>query len=108
MSIEVIIKRKAVPMKGEIPHRKGKIMSGRFPGRAAEHFIKALKGLSGNANQNDIEEPIITKAVANIGARPFGKSGMRKKRSHIKIIVTEKSSIKKLKKKNGRKKDSKI
>ena len=31
---QVVIKKKAVPMKGEIPHRKGKIMSGRFPKKA--------------------------------------------------------------------------
>ena len=46
---EVTKMKKAVPMKGEIPHRKGKIMSGRYPVKAAEYFIKLLKQLSANA-----------------------------------------------------------
>ena len=47
---QVLILKKAIPMKGEIPHRKGKIMSGRFPIRASKRFIELLKNLQGNAN----------------------------------------------------------
>ena len=44
---EVLKFRKAVPLKGEIPHRKGKgMMSGRYPVNAAKHFIKMLKILN--------------------------------------------------------------
>jgi len=34
--------KKAVPMKGEIPHRKG-IGTGRYPVKASAFFIKLLK-----------------------------------------------------------------
>ena len=88
---EVILKKKAVPMRGEIPHRKGKIMSGRFPKNASEHFIKLLKTLSANSNINGLENPVIVEAIANIGERPFGQFGrIRRKRTHIKIIAKSK------------------
>lgn len=85
--------KKAVPMKGEIPHRKGKgMMSGRFPKKTAEHFIIILKGLAANANIGDMEEPIITEAMANFASRPYGRFGRtQKKRTHIKIIAREKT-----------------
>ncbi len=88
---QVLEQKKAVPMKGEIPHRKGKIMSGRFPKKATEHFIKILKNLMANANANELENPIIVDAIANIGARPFGRFGrIRRKRTHVMIKVEEK------------------
>jgi ribosomal protein L22 len=88
----VIVQKKVVPMKGEIPHRKGKgIMAGRYPRNAAEHFINLLKTLKGNSNVNGIEEPIIVEAVANLGERPFGKFGaIRRKRTHIRIVAKNK------------------
>ncbi|MBT4376358.1 hypothetical protein HOD29_03205 [archaeon] len=105
---EVSKLKKAVPMKGEIPHRKGSIMSGRFPVRASKEFIMLLVSLTGNANQNEIDEPIITGAMANQASRPFGKMGrVRKKRSHVQITCTEKSQIKKLKEKKKTKGDKK-
>ncbi len=83
--------RKAVPMKGEIPHRRGKkAMSGRFPQKAAREFIGLLKSLSANANHNGIDDPVVTKAIANIGARPFGRYGIRRKRTHITLIAKTK------------------
>ncbi len=95
--LENVLKfKKAVPMKGEIPHRKGKIMSGRFPKRASEHFIILLKSLQGNSVMHELENPIINEAVANIANRPFGRFGLRKKRSHVFIKVTNKKSIKKI------------
>jgi len=89
---QVLVLKKAVPMKGEIPHRKGKgMMSGRFPKKATENFIKLLKSLLANANHNSLENPILVEAVANIGSRPYGKFGrVRKKRTHVKIKVKEK------------------
>jgi len=90
---QVTLMKKAVPMKGEIPHRKGKIMSGRFPIKAAQQFIRILKGLLANANVNEIENPIISESIANIGARPFGKFGrIRRKRTHITIKAKSKKS----------------
>jgi len=88
---EVLAHKKAIPMKGEIPHRKGKIMSGRYPKKAVEHFIKLLKSLLANSNANELNNPIISDAIANIGSRPFGRFGrIRKKRTHVKIKVKEK------------------
>ncbi|OYT36358.1 hypothetical protein B6U91_01330 [Candidatus Pacearchaeota archaeon ex4484_71] len=103
--LEEVTKLKiAIPMKGEIPHRKGKIMSGRFPLRASKQFIKILKELQGNSNQNNVDEPIIKEAIANKAQRPYGRFGShKKKRSHIKIIVFEKSSLKKKKTKEKKK-----
>jgi len=97
---QVILKKKAMPMKGEIPHRKGKgMMSGRFPKRASEEFIKILKSLKANANANGLEEPIIVDAIANFASRPYGRFGRtKKKRTHIQIKCKER--------KNGRKKNS--
>jgi large subunit ribosomal protein L22 len=96
---QVITHKKAVPMKGEIPHRKGKrMMSGRYPKKATEYFIRLLRSLSANANSNELNNPIIIEAIANIGSRPFGKFGrVRKKRTNIKIKVKEKLNKKKKK-----------
>lgn len=103
---QVIVKRKAVPMKGEIPHKKGKrMMSGRFPGKASGEFITILKGLRGNAVANGIEEPVIVEAVANLASRPFGRFGrVRKKRSHVRLVTKTKKTKKKEKTKQGEKK----
>ena len=94
---KVRIGKKAVPMKGEIPHRKGKgMMSGRFPKKASEHFIKLLKSASANAISNNIENPVVIEAIANIGSRPHGRFGnIRRKRTHIKIVVGNKHKTKK-------------
>ena len=91
--LEQVLKfKKAIPMKGEIPHRKGRgIMSGRFPKKATESFIKLLKNLSANASHGGLEEPVIAESVANIGSRPYGKFGaVRKKRTHVRITVKNK------------------
>ncbi len=96
----VIKKQKAIPMKGEIPHRKGKIMSGRFPKKASTKFIEILKNLKANAINHDVEEPIIKEAIANIAERPLGRFGaIKRKRTHIKILAKEKKLMKKTKKK---------
>ena len=87
---QVSKKRKAVPMKGEIPHRRGKIMAGRFPEKTAKEFVKLLRGLGANANYHGIENPIITTAIANIGERPFGRYGVRRKRTHVTLIAKSK------------------
>ncbi len=95
---QVVVKKKAVPMKGEIPHRKGKIMSGRFPKNASESFIHLLKNLQANANVNGLEEPIVAEAMANIASQPYGKFGrVRRKRTHVLIKAKEKVNKKKSK-----------
>lgn len=95
---DVLRFRKAVPMRGEIPHRKGKIMSGRYPVKATNHFIRMLKTLKANANVNGIEEPIIVEAIANKASRPYGRFGaVKRKRTHVKIKAIEKNKLEKKK-----------
>jgi len=106
-NLESVIKlKKAVPMKGEIPHRKGKIMSGRFPIRAAKEFIVLVKQLEANANQHDLEGGIISEAIANKGETTYAKGGRaRKKRTNILLIATQKKTKERInkKKKNSKK-----
>lgn len=90
---QVVLIKKAVPMRGEIPHRKGKIMSGGFPKKTAEHFIKLLKSLSANSLVNELDEPFIAEAVVNIGARPSGRFGtIKRKRTHVKLVAKERKT----------------
>lgn len=104
---EVLKFKKAIPMKGEIPHRKGKIMSGRYPINAVKQFVKLLKNLLANSNVNGLEEPIIVEAIPNKASRPYGRFGsIKRKRTHVQIKVEEKNKLKKEKKKHGRKKNS--
>jgi len=87
-------KKIPVPMKGEIPHKKG-IMSGRYPINAINHFIKLIKSLRANALINDIEfEKCKIACKANIASRPYKRFGRgRFKRTHvtIKLIPLNKS-----------------
>jgi len=96
VDLEQVLKfKKAIPMKGEIPHRKGKgMMSGRFPKNAVQNFIKLLKNLLANATYNGLEDPVIAGAIANIGVRPYGRFGVRKKRTHVKLKAIEKKEEK--------------
>ena len=88
---QVLILKKAVPMKGEIPHKKGKgMMSGRFPRKASQNFIKLLKSLLANATYNGLEEPVIAEAIANQASRPYGRFGRwQRKRTHVKLKTVE-------------------
>lgn len=105
---EVLKFKKAVPMKGEIPHRKGKIMSGRYPINAVKHFKLMLKHLLANSNVNGLEEPIIVEAIPNKASRPFGRMGaVKRKRTHLKIIAKDKNKLKKIKSKKSMKEKKK-
>ncbi len=97
---QVLIHKQVIPMKGEIPHQKGKgISSGGYPKKTVEHFIKLLKSLQANANVNGLDEPIISEVIANFASRPYGKFGrVRKKRTHVQIKVKDKLNLKKSKK----------
>jgi len=92
---QVSVKRKAVPMKGEFPHKKG-MSGGKYPKKAAENFIILLKSLKGNANNHGIENPIISFAMSNKASRPYGRFGrVQKKRSHVIIKAINKKEKKK-------------
>ena len=103
--IEVAIKeleeakdmKRAIPMKGEIPHRKGKMMSGRYPIKAVKEFIILLKGLRANALYHDLElEKLKISAMANVAARPQKRFGQaRFKRSHVQVKLVPRTKNKK-------------
>ncbi len=99
---EVANMKRAVAMKGEVPHRKGKMAGGQFPQKTAKHFIVLLRSLAGNASEMD--NPVIVEAISNFASRPFGRFGrVTHKRTNIKIIAKEKKIKMKKEKKNGRK-----
>lgn len=87
---EVINKKRAIPFKGEIPHRKG-MMSGRYPVNASKEFIYLLKGLRGNilVNGMDLDKTRIVTASANWSSRPQRRGGGRFKRTNVLLIVKE-------------------
>jgi len=92
--------KKAIPMTGEIPHRKGKgMMAGRYMTKPVGFFIRLLKDLKANANANGLDEPIIVESVPNRASRPYGRFGsVKRKRTHIKVRAVEKSKLKHKKK----------
>lgn len=83
-------------MKGEIPHRKGKIMSGRYPINATKQFIKLLKQLAANANVNGLEiEKAKIECKANRASRPYKRFGSERfKRTHVTLKLKEKAEKK--------------
>lgn len=90
---EVLIFKRAVPMNGmEIPHRHG-MMSGRYPKNASKEFILLLKQLKANASVNEIDNAVITSAIANRGSRHFRRGGTRSKSTHVYLEVKDKTKL---------------
>lgn len=87
----VIKKKKAVPFKGEIPHRKGMSRPGRYPVKAAGLFIDLLKGLKGNVVVNglELEKTRIHIASATWAARPMRSGGRQAKRTNVLLKAKE-------------------
>lgn len=89
---DVIKMKRAVPFKGEIPHRSEPgIMSGRYPINASKLFISILKTLKGNvlANQMDLDKSKIYFASAMWAGRPSKRGGGRFKRANVVLKVKE-------------------
>lgn len=85
--------RKAVPFKGEIPHRSEPgMMSGRYPQSAAQSFIRVLKNLKGNAIASGLalDKTYISYACASWASRPLRRGGRKAKRVHLVIKAQEK------------------
>jgi large subunit ribosomal protein L22 len=80
----------AIPMRGEIPHKKG-IMSGRYPVKALGEFIILLKSLKANAIANELElEKVAISCKANIASRPYRRFGRKRfKRTHVEIKLVK-------------------
>jgi len=97
---DVIKMKRAVPMTGEIPHRKGKgISSGRYPITACETFIMLLKSLASNSHVNLMENVYIETAKSNRASRPYRRFGSKRfKRTNVVLIAKEKKSKQKEKK----------
>ncbi|MCX8194193.1 MAG: 50S ribosomal protein L22 [Candidatus Pacearchaeota archaeon] len=103
--LEKVIKKKiAVPMKGEIPHRKnmpkGKV-AGRYPSKASKEFVKLIKNLIANASTKGInaEDIVISVAKADKASRPYRPTRIaygrkRFKRSHVLLEATLKEKFK--------------
>jgi ribosomal protein L22 len=102
---EVLQMKRAVPMKGEIPHRKGRIMSGRYPLKACKQFVKLLQQLAANATVNEIEiEKWGIECKANKAARPYKRFGNKRfKRTHVTLKLNTKPGKKKKKKSRKKK-----
>jgi len=97
---EVENMKRAIPMRGEIPHRKG-MMSGRYPVKAAGEFIRLLKSLKANAIYHDLElEKYKIACIPNIAARPQKRFGQaRFKRTHVQLKLIPITKVKKNKNK---------
>jgi len=93
---QVLNFKRAIPIMGNIPHRKGKgMMSGRYMTKPVEHFISMLKDLKANSNVNGLDQPIIVEAVPNRASRPYGRFGaVKRKRTHVMIKAVEKNKLK--------------
>ncbi|MBX4196595.1 hypothetical protein KW805_03330 [Candidatus Pacearchaeota archaeon] len=92
---QVIKMKRAVPFKGEIPHRKGKgMMSGRYPVNASKLFITLLKGLKGNVlvNGMDLDKTKIVISNPSWASRPQRRGGVRGKRTNVLIKAQEMKS----------------
>ena len=104
--LEKVVKlKKAVPYKGEIPHRKGNMERGRYPVNAAKYFINLLKGLKGNVitNQMELDETRIYLVSPSWATRPQRRGGVRGKRTNIIIKAKEFHEINKKTNKESKK-----
>ncbi len=98
---QVLDFKKAIPVRGEIPHRKkghriGKLVSGRYHQKASVAFIKLLKNLIANAGINGMnaENLKIETARADRASRPIkptriGYGRKKFKRTHVLIVAKE-------------------
>ncbi len=88
---EVLKFKRVIPFKGEIPHRKGEVMAGRYPIKTIKQFIPMLKTLRGNVltNQIDLDKAKIYFASASWASRPAKKRGRRFKRTNVVLKAKE-------------------
>lgn len=102
---QVVNMKRAIPMKQEIGHRHGRMMSGRWPVKASKQFIKLLKQLIANATVVGVEiEKARIECKANLASRPYKRGGSEKfKRTHIILKLKELSFEKKPRKENEKK-----
>lgn len=85
--------KKPIPFKGEIPHRKGNIMAGRYPLSAIKHFVKVIKSLRGNSIVNgfDLDKTIISYSCPSWASRPARRGGVSAKRVNLVLKAKERT-----------------
>lgn len=98
-NLEKVTKKKlAVPMRGEMAHRKGKrldgkgMATGKYPVTASKTFIKLLKTLKGNSIVNglELENTKIIEVVSNKAPERRHRYGRTKfKQTHVMIKAKE-------------------
>ena len=103
---DVVKKKLAVPMKGELPYHKIGSTSrpSRYPVKAARYFLKLLKNIDGEVKYKGLsnEDVIIKKAIANKASRAYRATRIafgrkRFKRTHL-LIEAEVKEVKEEKK----------
>ncbi len=106
--VQVIAMKKPLPFRRfnkDTGHRPG-MAAGRFPRKAARHFLDLLESVEANAHFKgmDMSALAISHITANRAPRPRtgGRLPHRPKRTHLEIRVTERESSKK----DSSKKDS--
>ncbi|MEN9626105.1 MAG: hypothetical protein RL557_433 [archaeon] len=84
---QVLLYKRAVPMRGEVPHRHGNMMAGRYPMNTVKQFIMLVKSLKSNALAHDMElEKYKITCMAHQAARPYKRFGQGKiKRSNVQM-----------------------
>ncbi|MBS3091981.1 hypothetical protein J4466_01035 [Candidatus Pacearchaeota archaeon] len=92
--LEKVIKKKvAIPVVGEMAHRRGKgMMSGKYHVNASKEFINLLKTLSANSSVNgmDLDRTIIYETIPNKAPVQHHRFGSTKfKRTHVLIKAKE-------------------
>ena len=97
--LEQVIKKKlAVPMKGQIAHKKNlqKLPSGRYPIKTSKEFIKLLNNLIANSTAKGLDaESLLINAKADKAPRPVKPTRMaygrkRFKRTHVTLEAIQK------------------
>lgn len=94
----VLEKKEAVPavrFRQDIPHRPGRISSGRYPQKATKTILSLLNAAQANAENKglDAQNLVVKTIIANKASRPYRTGrirGIRARRTHIQIIVEEK------------------
>ncbi len=100
---EVIEHKKAIPYKRynkDTGHKPGKIAAGRYPEKAATHFIKLLTTAIANAENKGLDSTnlIIKEIKADLGAQNwhYGRLRRRKmKNTHLFVKLMEKENDRK-------------
>ncbi len=112
---EVIDEKQAIPFKRfnkDMGHRPGKIAAGRYPQKSCKQFIKILDSAEANAQSKGLNaNSLIIKSIsANRASRParHGRHlGREMKRTHLDVVLEEKSPKQEVKKTEEKKNDRK-